>query len=287
MYSHLRQSLVSAEKTIGEWYYRYISQRNYIQQGEETVQQIQQITDRLNRIRKDYPPLQTVYIFSETKFAFIVPGHYIYISQAMMRGLWYEDQIAFILAHEMAHYDLGHTRLRSWTLKLLERMVLVLPSNWLGNFLFQFLVGLGCIKRVSNPELMADAFGLGLCLEAGYDGYKCASLFDDHDYRDLDAHDVFEYYNLIGWGKGLKSSVQKMAYSFKVSFQPHPPRKLRKQIIVEKLKARDAGIKDPTARSLEGLLRLISLNSKVTLDLRPDVHKTPEQRIILLKNGGT
>src|SRR3989442_254287 len=72
-----------------------------------------------------------------------------------------DDPLAFVLAHEMAHHELGHLNLFHGRLSLL-RTVPGAPVAALAVYLVE--------KLLISPEweLAADARALELCLAAGY-----------------------------------------------------------------------------------------------------------------------
>ncbi|HEX8670831.1 MAG TPA: hypothetical protein VF710_03040 [Longimicrobium sp.] len=75
----------------------------------------------------------------------------------------YEDAVAMMVAHEIAHHDLGHLDSAS-------------PLMWMVR------------RRLHGPEheAEADAHGFNLCLAAGYDPWRAFHLFDVLEAHALD-----------------------------------------------------------------------------------------------------
>jgi predicted Zn-dependent protease len=99
--------------------------------------------------------------------AFTGRGPWIYVSRRLLERCRSDDALAMIVAHEIAHRDLGHTDGLGGLLWLLERMAI-------------------------SPEMEADAdaHGFNLCLAAGYDPARCLSAFEVMEESALDWHDL-------------------------------------------------------------------------------------------------
>jgi predicted Zn-dependent protease len=171
------------EQQFGEWFYEKIQADIVIEKSGWAFDSTQRVVKRLNQQRQTSLKIEPVVIWIPQVTAFIVPGRYLYISRELLQRLASDNAIAFLLAHEMAHHDLGHVKLSNY--------------SWL-----QYLPGgvylAILLKRIENKftslehESQADRYGLYLCLSAGYDGQKCLELFnvlEAHllDFRALEA----------------------------------------------------------------------------------------------------
>ncbi len=146
------------------------------------------VNAKLQAVRPPGTELRVVIPWLETFTAFTAPGSYIFIARSLFQMLRTDEMAAFIIAHEMAHHDLGHLR--------------ILP-DWLRNTavqdkgLLMFALFRRIEHRLHGPEneAAADVYALELCMDAGYSGRECLEVFDvlqkyALDMRDLDA--VFE-----------------------------------------------------------------------------------------------
>src|SRR5207253_1663864 len=109
---------------------------------------------------------------------------YIYVLRELLQRCASDDPVAFVLAHEMAHHDLGHLDPFAGRAAFLRRIpagadvaLLLRAAQWL-------LIS-------PEAESAADAYAVDLCLRAGFDGRRCLELFDileaaALDYRDID-----------------------------------------------------------------------------------------------------
>ena len=93
--------------------------------------------------------------------AFTLSGHCLYLTRQLYDRCRSDEEIAFVLAHEVAHHDLGHVT------ALVDHPILDLVLGMLRN---QF--------RRYEKECEADLHALRLCERAGYDRSKCLGFFD-------------------------------------------------------------------------------------------------------------
>ncbi|MBT3220690.1 MAG: M48 family metalloprotease [Proteobacteria bacterium] len=121
------------------------------------AEQAANIAEKLNGVR-DKEPLTPVVVKSTEINVCTVPGRNIYISQQLQERLC-PDAIAFVLAHEMAHHDVGH-------LARVASVVNRLPA-WLPATPTATLAATLAIRP--EMELEADRYALSLCLEAGFE----------------------------------------------------------------------------------------------------------------------
>ena len=152
--------LSDEERKIGEFIYQEIAEGIIIENSGWAYEQVQRVTQKLNQVRIGKPAIKSVVIWVEQVTAFITLGPYIYISRELLGRLSDDALVAFILAHEMAHYDLGHTQLYNPRLSTLR----YLPG---GKYLALFLLSTKLMFADSDRERQADEFGLDLCLAIG------------------------------------------------------------------------------------------------------------------------
>lgn len=110
----------------------------------------QSIAGSLNRVRGRAPKkaliLRNAPFAAATRF-----GQWIYIQRDLARVLP-DDALAFVLAHEMAHHDLGHLT------------PIYISAGWLGNW--------------QQIELAADREGMRLVVAAGYSPARALRALD-------------------------------------------------------------------------------------------------------------
>ena len=114
----------------------------------------------------------------EEATAFTAPGGYIYFSRRLYELCPTEEQVAFVVGHEIAHHDLGHVALfHGWADRIAR-----LPGATLFALFFH---GLEHLVYGPQKECEADRHGLDLCVMAGYEGRRCLELFDILEQRAL------------------------------------------------------------------------------------------------------
>ena len=181
---------IRTEAEFGDWLHTFLVE----EYGNETeawaTERVQRIGQRLNKVRRDCPvrgacpnDLRTEILWIGAMNAFAVPGDYIYITRELLQQGDDDEPFALVLAHEMAHHDLGHMRVLLGPLASLRHSSAFL----LGAFLK------GVAKRLISPEneAAADSYALDLCIAAGFEGKRCLELFTIFeaymvDHRDLD-----------------------------------------------------------------------------------------------------
>ncbi len=102
--------------------------------------------------------------------AFTAPGRYIYFGRRLLERCGEEEMVAFVIAHGIAHHDLGH---------------LQLVPEWMGRYARRKGAAIAAAtyraleKRLYGPERECDAdrHALELCLAAGYSGPRCLDFF--------------------------------------------------------------------------------------------------------------
>lgn len=118
--------------------------------------------------------------------AMALPGGYIYVTRGMLSHLNNEDQLATVLAHEIAHITARHAARQAWQQKLgqgllfggalLGQGVLGLPAQDilnLGGMAAQLLF----LRYSREDELEADQLGVEYSSLAGYDAREAISFF--------------------------------------------------------------------------------------------------------------
>ena len=169
--------------TFGEWLHQQISDAAHFEQEPWAIDRLRRVEGRLQARRADSERLVVEIPWLEVVSAFTAPGRYIYFSRRLYERCATDEQVAFVIAHEIAHHDLRHVALFArWAPKVMS-----LPGASLFAVAFHALE-----SRLYGPEkeCEADRHALDLCLSAGYDGRSCLSLFDILEQYALDMGDL-------------------------------------------------------------------------------------------------
>lgn len=174
---------IEEDNSVGEWLHDQISDAAHFEQEAWAVDRVRRVADRLQAGRPLSERLVVEIPWLDLCTAFTAPGRYIYFSRRLYERCATDEQVAFVIAHEIAHHDLRHVDLfAGWAPRIIN-----LPGADLFAFAFHALE-----RRLYGPEkeCEADRHALDLCLAAGYDGQLCLRLFDILEQYALDMGDL-------------------------------------------------------------------------------------------------
>ncbi len=158
-----------------DWIYEEVQANCWIDTSEWILARVSRVLNKLQLVRKTSSK-EVVVFRSELNSAFTAPGQFIYISTRLFERCATDEMLAMVIAHEMAHHDLGHIDLKWPRMPRISFLVDVVRRS---------------IHSQKN-ELAADALAMGMCIEAGYDAQLCLGIFRvlEHislDYGNIDA----------------------------------------------------------------------------------------------------
>lgn len=137
----------------------------------------------LNAARAPAAPMVGEVLWLSPPTGFTLPGPYVYITRRYIERCACDAPVAFLLAHEIAHHDLGH-------LKRAERWIDEAFAHFPAALAFLALEKLARWLYSRDNELAADAYALDLCRKAGFDLKRCLQCFDILSWYMLDYHDL-------------------------------------------------------------------------------------------------
>ena len=157
---------------LGEWLHDEISNAIIIERTGFFPDQVSRVSERLQANRAAEARFVVEIPWYSLFTAFTAPGRYIYFSRRLLERCPNDETVAFVIAHEMAHHDLGHfdvfrRRFARQALKYGPGSLLVLFFRVLQNRVYRL-----------DWETAADLRAIELCVAAGYSGRKCLELFD-------------------------------------------------------------------------------------------------------------
>ncbi|MBC8134759.1 MAG: M48 family metalloprotease, partial [Fibrella sp.] len=117
------------DATLGAWFHRHLTARFALETEAWATDQVRRVMARLNAVRARCPvrgacpfALRAELLWIGEPTAFALPGRYIYIARGLLQEFPGDEPVAFVLAHEAAHHDLGHVRRVAPTLKMLQKV---------------------------------------------------------------------------------------------------------------------------------------------------------------------
>jgi predicted Zn-dependent protease len=166
------------DQSFGEWLHREMHEGVHFEDAAWAIDRVHRVEQRLQAGRTPSDSLVVEIPWLEEAAAFTAPGQYIYFSRRLYELCATDEQVAFVISHEVAHHDLGHVALfHGWA-----NAVARLPGATLFALFFHALE-----SRLYGPEkeCQADQYGMDLCLSGGYSGERCLELFDILERRAL------------------------------------------------------------------------------------------------------
>jgi len=205
--------------SFGEWLHERLHEAVHFETEAWALDRVKRVEDRLQAGRPDDQRLVVEIPWMEVVTACTAPGRYIYFTRSLYQLCGTDSEVALVIAHEMAHHDLGHVNLfASWAPKIIH-----FPGARLltGAFLTleRYLYG-------PRKECDADRHGLDLCLAAGYDAQECLKLFDvlEQYAWDMENSDVIYGPDLSGdeldAHAGWKAKVENWAWEHRHGYLP-------------------------------------------------------------------
>ena len=152
--------------SFGSWLHSEIVDECVIENSGWASERVDRVALRLQSVVREGERFIVVVPWMDALTAFTAPGKYIYFSRRLLERCPDDDSAAFVVAHEIAHHELGHLRIFSHRLAALARV----SHGWLA------AASIHAIERAMygpENESAADHRAVDLCLQAGYDGRKC------------------------------------------------------------------------------------------------------------------
>jgi len=169
--------------SYGTWLHSEIVDGCAIESTGWAPERVERVAARLQSVVPEGQRFVVIVPWMNTVTAFTAPGKYIYFSRRLLERLPDDDSAAFVIAHEIAHHELGHLRIFPHWLAALARV----SNGWVAAASVQAFD-----RMLYGPEheRAADHRALDLCLAAGYDGKKCIHAFDILEQHALDMGDA-------------------------------------------------------------------------------------------------
>jgi len=155
----------------GDWFRQLLEDNVHFEQDAHMLERVRRVEVRLQAGRPKSRRKVVEIPWLDEFSAFTLTGRYIYISRRIYQLCSTDEEVAFVVAHELAHHDLGHLDIFDGLLGNIK----TLPGAALLVGVFRILEG-----RVYSleKECEADRHGLRLCARAGYRPEACLRLLD-------------------------------------------------------------------------------------------------------------
>ena len=181
---------ISPGEWFGDWLHSQIDENVHFEKNGFMPDRVRTVADRLQQTRPAGERYVVEVPWIESFSAFTAPGRYVYFGRRLLERCPHEDSVAFVIAHEIAHHDLGHLELFTGPF---ARHAARLEVGMLAILFFRMLQ-----KRIYSPEweLAADFAAIDQCIAAGFDVAKCLWVFHILELIALDYGDLGMVYGL-------------------------------------------------------------------------------------------
>ena len=168
--------------TLGDWLHKEIADCFMVETQGWAPERCGRVVARLQTGRPDACRIEVVVPWIQQLNAFTAPGRYVYFCRRLLERCPDDETVAFVIAHEIAHHDLGH-------LKLIPEWMPRFALARGGAIAVATISGIE--RRIYGPERECDAdrHGLDLCIQAGYDAERCLRFFPIMEQIALDLGD--------------------------------------------------------------------------------------------------
>jgi len=182
--------------TFGEWVHAQFHRNVTFEREGWALERVRRIGARLQAGRSIFDQLIVEVPWIRIRTAFTLPGRYVYFGRGLLEYCPDDETAAFVIAHEIAHHDLGHTSLFPRWMGLFVRKCGGLPV---------ILVIEAVERRLYGPEreCEADRHAVDLCIAAGYDPHRCLHAFHILEQLALDVGD-----DAIVYGPDIESDEE-------------------------------------------------------------------------------
>jgi len=171
---------IKVEYEVGQDLAREIGNQLGFDQEPQTEQMLDEIGHRLTaRVANKSRTFSFATVKGTEPNAFALPGGFIFVTKSLLELCqWNQNEVAFILGHEMGHVIRGHAMNRIISNSAIATASRAAPirglfSGWLRRVGVQFLES----AYSQELESEADKLGVRLAAAAGYNPGACVQLF--------------------------------------------------------------------------------------------------------------
>lgn len=189
---------------------------------DERSKSLNSLVDKLLRALGEKPSDWVVRVLDtepKTVNAFVFGGKYIYAYTGFLAQAQSEDEVAFVLSHEIAHSKLKHDlRKQADSSTTIQNLAIIVAALSGGATKERMMAIAGAIagSYSQDDEREADAFGTAIALHAGYDPLRGADFFtravrEQDEQKANRERELLEYRNQV---LALKANCESLQHQW-------------------------------------------------------------------------
>lgn len=167
--SGVNAGVPTADREFGEWLYRELIADVHREETGWAPERVERVAERLQADRAPDARLFPIVLWIRLFTAFTAAGRYLYVSRRLLERCADDESAAFLVAHEIAHHDLGHLSAPDWLPESVRKRG--------GRMMASIYAAIAHQLHGPERECAADRHALDLCVKAGYSVAKCLELF--------------------------------------------------------------------------------------------------------------
>jgi len=173
------------EMAIGDQLHEQICKQFRINDNHREMVRLKRIMDKLTPYVKRKKINYKMHIIEDDQFvnAFAIAGGHLHVSTGLLKEVGSEDELAFIIGHEIGHVDAQHC------LRIIQKIMIAEQFGEIG----EIAGSIGMLLTSSFGqvnEYESDKCGAHFCCKAGFDARRGLDFFSRLEQRER--YDVFE-----------------------------------------------------------------------------------------------
>ena len=213
------EEAIKAEYFVGKEIAGKVKQMNKIDSTDESRSLFNSVGERLiDKVKNSYRKFNFNSIVSSDVNAFALPGGFIFTTSSILKLCNYnEDEIAFVLGHEIGHIVRWHIFNRTIANSSLNFISMVSkPGGLVGSLAVRTINNLMQNGYSRDQEFEADSFGVILMYAAGFDYTASIKFFERLDELNTENSKLFNYFSTH---PPVKDRIKRVNYTIKTKIE--------------------------------------------------------------------
>ena len=213
------EEAIQAEYYVGKEIAGKVKQMNKVDSSAESQNILENVGEKLiDKIKNRNRKFNFNSINSSDVNAFALPGGFIFTTSSILKLCNYnEDEIAFVLGHEIGHIVRWHIFNRTIANSSLNFISMVSkPGGLVGSLAVRTINNLMQNGYSRDQEFEADSFGVILMYAAGFDYTASIKFFERLDELNTENSKLFNYFSTH---PPVKDRIKRVNYTIKTKIE--------------------------------------------------------------------